>query len=216
MLSKDYILGFVEGEGCFSIAIGKNIDRRKRKTNRVNKIKNPHLFRVSPTFRINNIISNIQLLEEIKDTLKVGSIRTTQVSQTRKTSQDIATYYTKSFSEALAIQEFFKDLKFETTKGKDFESWCKCIEIIKNKEHTTKEGILKICDIRDKMNKRDSKGKWNKEEVEKILNNNPTHIKEHFDTNQSYFIHNNNFDNTHFLKKQQGNNKRQIIKTTNS
>lgn len=35
MLSKDYILGFVEGEGCFNIAINIYIDRKPRK----NKIK---------------------------------------------------------------------------------------------------------------------------------------------------------------------------------
>jgi hypothetical protein len=207
MLSKDYILGFVEGEGCFSITIQKNIDRKPRLGKWVVKKKNPFLLRVSPTFRITNVEANLPLLEEIKSILGVGSIYLQKRGNENSRISNVAYYYTKSLAEALKIKEFFGTLTFNTTKGKDFVLWSKCLEIIAQKRHLTKEGLLEICQLRDQMNFRPTKNKWSTEEVRKILGEKPVHILAHVDPNQQQLIHNSNSAPESWLSQKQGNSK---------
>jgi hypothetical protein len=208
MLSKDYILGLTEGEGCFNISIGKYIDRKPRITGRKNKIKSPYIFRIRPNFRITQVIDDgLGVLEEIKETLGFGHFQIQKKSLSEYNSRDVAHYYVQSFEECLKIKEFFEGMKFHTSKGKSFEKWCQCLKLIQEKKHLTKEGILGICDIRDTMNYRKTKCKWTKKEIEKVFDTNPEHILMHHDPKQTSFLHNNNFDQKAFLEMQQGNNK---------
>jgi len=208
MLSKDYILGFVEGEGCFSIAIGRNIDRRFKLKSKPNKIKNPYLFSIRPIFRITNCEANRQVLEEIKETLNFGNI----YAQTRgdASTQNVTYFYTRNFAECLKARDYFKDLVFRTTKGKDFDLWSKGLELMEQKKHLTKEGILEICQLRDQMNFRKTKNKWTTEEVRKILEEKPIHQTAYFNQNQEKLVHNPNegaFNLEGWLAPQRGNNK---------
>ena len=205
MLSKDYILGFVEGEGCFCIALGKYIDRRSRKTSKRSNIKNPYLFRIHPTFRISMCAADRPVLEEIKETLGVGAIYTPKSKDEFK--QESVQFYTKSLADCLKVRGFFKDMDFQTKKGKDFGLWCRALDIIEKNEHLTKEGILKICEIRDQINFLKRKNKWDTQTVKRILEEKPIHQTAHFDSNQTSFLHNDSFDQKAFLEKGQGNNK---------
>ncbi|MFA5358153.1 MAG: LAGLIDADG family homing endonuclease [archaeon] len=208
MLSKDYILGFVEGEGCFSVALSKNIDRKPRIGKWKCDKKNPYLFAVKPSFRVTNCEANKQVLEEIKEVLGFGSIYIQKRGNDR--IQNAAQFYTKSFSECLKAREFFKTLTFNTTKGEDFKLWCKCLEIMEQSKHLEKEGLLEICRIRDQMNFRKTKCKWTTEEVERILNEKPLHFTAHFDENQQDLLHNQSgdkFDLNEWLAARQGNRK---------
>ncbi|MBT4870560.1 MAG: hypothetical protein HON47_03235 [Candidatus Diapherotrites archaeon] len=205
MLSKDYILGFVEGEGCFCIALGKYIDRRPRKLGRRSNIKNPYLFRVHPTFRISMCGADRGVLEKIKETLGVGAIYTRKIKN--EFAQEGVQFYTKSLADCLKVRDFFKDMDFQTKKGKDFGLWCSALDIIEKNEHLTKEGILSICEIRDQINFLKRKNKWDTKTVKRILEAKPIHQTAHFDPNQTSFLHNDSFDQKEFLRKNQGNNK---------
>ena len=207
MLSNDYILGFVEGEGCFSIAISKNIDRRPRMApGRRSNIKFPHLFQLKPSFIVTNAAVNKNLLEEIRTCVGAGNIYSAQ-RQHGNREQDIFQLRAQGIKDCLTIKNYFKDLVFQTTKVKDFILWCECLDLIEKKEHLTREGLLKICELRDRMNFRKTKNKWNKEEIEKILNEKPLHLTAHFDPNQAQLIHNKDNGLSEWLKAKQGNNK---------
>lgn len=212
MLSTDYVLGFVEGEGCFSIPIGRNIDRKPRKNpgKRLN-IKNPFLFQIKPTFRITQVEANMGVLGEIKETLGFGHIYVQNRGATNSSIQNSAHFYTGSLAEAFKVKEYFQKLAFRTSKGKDFALWCQCIELIAQGKHKTKEGILEICRLRDQMNFRPTKGKWSLEEVQRILEEKPIHQVAHFDANQQQLIHNkegSHFDVGAWLVPGQGNSKK--------
>jgi hypothetical protein len=49
---------------------------------------------------------------------------------------------------------FFRKYNIKGVKLQDFESWCKVAEIIKTKNHLTKEGFDLSCQIISGMNKR--------------------------------------------------------------
>jgi len=202
MISADRILGFVEGEGCFSIMIQKHIDRKPRTTNHARfKLKKHSLpFHVVPNFRIVVCSKDQQILEEIKDTFGFGAIYTQERTQYNPNHNSVSQYYTKNFAEAFKIRAFFKDLQFLTTKGQDFQLWSKCLEIIEKKQHLTKEGLLKICQIRDQMNTRKNKNTRTFEMVKEILEKNPEHIELY----KENLVHNNFVGSEEWFENKQG------------
>ena len=208
MISEERIMGFVEGEGCFSITIQRYIDRKPRKGTKRNKIKRPFLFKIIPTFRVTISEQDREILDEIKETLGFGQIYTQKRSLKDPRNKDVTHYYAQGIGECLKTKDFFLRQKFYTNKGKDFQLWCQALQIIKSGKHLEKQGILEICDIRDKMNKRASKGKWSKEEIERILDEKPIHAEAHFTEKQARLIHNNNVDLEAWIKPRQGNHKK--------
>lgn len=163
------------------------------------------MFRTMPTFRVTISNADRWILEEIKETLGFGQIYVQKKSLKDPRFEDAAHYYVESRKDCKKVKEFFQRQKFYTRKARDFELWCKGLEIILSGRHLEKEGILEICRIRGQMNKRASKGKWSAEEIEKILGARPIHNPVHFDEKQEKLIHNENFDLEAWLKPKQGN-----------
>ena len=124
MISDDYIMGFVEGEGCFSMAISKEIDRRPRKNKWKAVWKKPCLgFKVKPTFRITAVEEEKAILYAIKEQLGVGEV----YNQKRTgNSKNVSNYCVQNLEELTKIEEFFKDKPFLTSKGNSFQLWAKC------------------------------------------------------------------------------------------
>jgi hypothetical protein len=212
MLSKDYILGFVEGEGCFSITIQRYIDRKPRKTKTRCKKKYPFLFRVNPTFRITQAKDDgFELLKEIRETLGFGRFQIQTRPDRERNSRTAVHYYAQGLNECLRVKEFFAPLEFLTRKGKSFEKWCQVLKLMQEGKHLTREGLLEICDIRNGMNYRKTKCKWTKEEIIKVLDAKPIHQTAHFDPDQTSFIHNNNIDMIEYLRLRPGNRKKAIV-----
>lgn len=206
MLSKDYILGFVEGEGCFSISISKYIDRKPRKDPlRRNTVKNPALFRVKPFFVVTNIESNKPLLEKMREQFGVGNVYITNRAAFGG-CQNIAQYRVQGVKDCLKVRGFFNQLVFETQKGEDFRLWSECLGIMETEVHLNKESILKICELRDKMNFRKAKNKWGREEIKSIFEENPSHFAAELETNPE-LLHNKSSVCSSWLDKKQGNSK---------
>ena len=176
MLSKDYILGFVEGEGCFNIGVMLYTDAKPRKGTKRNKISKPAFpFRLKPSFRVVCVNRDRKVLEGIKETLGVGGIYLN--NRKNPLHQTVAHYYVQSFADLLKVRDFFKDCEFQTVKGESFKNWCKCLEIMQTNRQFTKEGFLEICKLREQMNIRESKNTmWRTEEVIKVLKNPGDHI----------------------------------------
>jgi len=209
MLSKDYILGFVEGEGCFSVGIGRYIDRRPKVRSKPSNIKNPYLFQVKPMFVITNVETNKQLLEEIRENIGVGKVYFTKRDQSLS-QQNVAQYRVQALGDCLKVKDYFAGIEFRTEKGKDYLNWCKCLELIAKGTHLTKEGLLELCGLRDQMNFRKTKNKWTTEEIRKILDEKPLHQTGFFDAAQQSLIHNSSEGKTdlkEWLSSKQGNNK---------
>lgn len=180
MIPDSHITGFVEGEGCFSITIGLYNDRKPRKTpNKSRQKKSAIGFRVSPTFRINVREDDRPMLEEIRQRLGVGEIYIQQKAKYNQNFRDTANYYVQTFSDLLKVRDFFRQQTFYTKKGKDFELWCKCLEIMEKKQHLTPEGFAAICEIRSQMNSRANKRDRKPQEIAQILQSGREHILAH-------------------------------------
>ena len=185
-LSDDYVMGLVEGEGCFSVSIQRYIDRHPRRGQQRRRKGNAFTFRTSPSFRMTLAKKDKSVLEALQRKFGFGGIYTVNRSKTDPQRQDVCQYYVQNFADLFKLKDFFKKQQFYTTKKASFELWCQVLDIIKENKHMAKEGFLKICELRDKMNP--MKGKTHKRSTEKIkaiLENPPEYVEA--------YIHNTEF-----------------------
>lgn len=140
-----YIVGFVEGEGCFSITISKH------KTKKLGK--DPRLI-----FEIELRGDDRPILEQIQTYFGCGRIFILNYS--RYGWMPHVKYAVKSTKEILKIIiPFFLRFPLKGKKMKDFKKFCQAAEMFKKKQHLTEEGLKSLYRIREGMNKRRPYGK---------------------------------------------------------
>ena len=131
VLNPWFFSGFTDAEGCFSIGIRPDAKL---------KIK----WRVLPVFIIKLHKKDLSILEDIKKTLHIGKIR--------KSGENCVQYVVESFKELQVIVNHFDKYPLVTAKVTDFLLFKQCFEMIKNGEHLTEEGFLKIVTLKSSLN----------------------------------------------------------------
>ncbi len=137
-----YLLGLIAGEGCFHINIF-NQRNNQWETKRKNKIG----FEIRPEFRLSLVSEDIESLNFVKKKLGFGDIYALKGNKS-ETSQ----IYVTGLRRCQEIVNFVDEHYLIGKKKKDYLLWKEIINLIKNKKHLSKEGILEIARIRDKMN----------------------------------------------------------------
>lgn len=130
-MERNWLLGFLEAQGCFCIVIKRNNDYKQ----------------ITPSFSIKLGLLERELLERIgKELGGIGNIYTEKGS---------ATFKVTKLEDIEKIISIFDWMSFESKRKRtEFEIWKNCIGLIKEKKHLTKEGLLKIAMLRDMMQKK--------------------------------------------------------------
>ncbi len=127
MIDSNYITGFVDGEGSFSITISPR---------QFEKVK----WEVRPSFSISQNKESRGVLFQIKDYFKCGIIRPNRKDNTYK-------YEVRSLEDLdMKIIPHFQRYPLKTEKRKDFEVFVETIKIIKQDKHLTEEGFQQIIE----------------------------------------------------------------------
>jgi hypothetical protein len=127
LLNPWFLTGLVDAEGCFLIDVRQDAKY---------KVK----WRVSCSFQLKLHIKDIALLEQIKNTLGVGTITKDKVNT--------ANFNVWSIKEMQVIIDHFEKYPLVTCKVSDYLLFKKCFEIIKDREHLTEKGLLKILGLK--------------------------------------------------------------------
>ncbi len=130
--NPNWLSGFVSGEGNFTV----NITNSKTKVGK----------QVMLMFNISQHSRDAELLQNICNYLECG-----KYYPSSKRKEGILTV-TKFSDIDLKIIPFFKDYPVIGIKSLDFEDFCKVKELMKSKEHLTKEGLKKIEKLKSIMN----------------------------------------------------------------
>jgi hypothetical protein len=123
---KEWFLCLIEIKGNFYINVG---------------IRNKRIF-VQPIFYLFMKKEDANVLNELKKEVGTGDI----------VIGKNASFIVRGLSNVIKFVERINEENFITSKKKDFRLWLEAISLIKDQKHLTKEGFLKICEIRDKMN----------------------------------------------------------------
>nr|BBO58634.1 hypothetical protein [Ulva australis] len=138
-LESQWIVGFVDGEGCFFIGLNKNPEM-------------PLGIQVLPEFCVVQHKRDEQILYALKNFWQFGVVR--------KNHGDRLCYRVRGVEHLnKTIIPFFEKHSLKTKKKIDFLKFRKILQLIENKEHLTVEGLLKIDGFRLEMNTRKSKKK---------------------------------------------------------
>ena len=136
LLHPQWITGFVDGEGCFSIEINRN------ETITVG-------YQVQPSFVVSQNAISVNVLHGLKDYFKTGVVRSG--------GHEGRLQYRVRDSKQLrqTIIPFFEQNKLKTRKAVDFIKFRKVLLLMERNEHLTHPGLEKIRFIKNSMNTND-------------------------------------------------------------
>ena len=140
-LTKDYIVGLVDGEGSFTAFV------RNSKTN----IEQVRRVRIEPRFYVKLIEKDKEVLEALREYFGCGSVYFQK--DTRKNHQNCYRYEVFNRHDLLeVIIPFFRNnpLRFPS-KANDFRIFCLLLESIERGEHLTADGLRKLYLLKQTM-----------------------------------------------------------------
>ena len=151
-----WIVGFVDGEGTFSVAIQKNAEMSLG-------------WQVFPEFVVTQGMKSLGALEELKNFFGCGGIYKNRRYDNH--NEDILRYCVRRIRDLDdTIVPFFKMNPLKTSKREDFKKFVQVIELMKTKQHLTFEGLKAIAKIVQGMNsQRKSKFLLSSETVRRTL-----------------------------------------------
>ncbi|MBP7859887.1 LAGLIDADG family homing endonuclease [Patescibacteria group bacterium] len=130
-----WIVGFVDGEGCFSISIFKN---------RTSKCG----FQVMPEFVVTQGEKSLDSLKRLKTFFNCGNIYVNHRYDNHK--ENIHRYCVRNFNDLEnKIIPFFRENQLLTAKVYDFKLFCEVVELIKKRQHLTIEGVNYIKKLKN-------------------------------------------------------------------
>jgi len=131
-LNAQWVVGFVDGEGCFHIGINKNQEMTLG-------------IQVLPEFTVVQHEVDQQVLYALKDYFGCGVVR--------KNHGTRLSYRVRGHENLLQkILPFFEKHQLKTRKRVDFAKFRKVVLLMEKKEHLTPDGLEKIRQIKTPMN----------------------------------------------------------------
>lgn len=138
-LPPDYVCGFVDGEGCFTIVISKHKQKKLGLDARLH-------------FEIELRDDDEEILRSIQETLDCGRIYYLNLERYGWNS-----HVELKVSSIVDIREkiipFFRKHPLRGKKKNAFEFFVQAADLFSRKEHLTEEGIEKLRAIRQQMNR---------------------------------------------------------------
>jgi LAGLIDADG DNA endonuclease family protein len=144
-----WVIGFVDGEGCFSIGFVKQPDRVGRRGYRTG-------FQVSHEFSVTQGESSRASLELLHEFFGVGQLVGNKRYDNHK--EHLLRFVVRKRSDLLeTIIPFFRSHPLETAKQANFEKFSRCVEMIALGRHLDSRGLIEIAEIVETMNRRKSR-----------------------------------------------------------
>ncbi len=137
-LEAQWIVGFVDGEGCFHISINKNDTMTLG-------------FQVLPEFTVVQHEQDVKVLHALKTFFKCGVVR---VNRKDKTSTRMA-YRVRNVKHLLdIISPFFLEHQLKTQNHVEFRKFRKVLLMMDKGKHLTQPGLEEIRGITEQMNRK--------------------------------------------------------------
>jgi len=133
-----WIVGFIDGEGCFSITVQKNS-------------KLPLGWQVFPEFVATQGEKSLKALEKIKKFFDCGNIFVNRRVDNHK--ENLYRYCVRSVKDLKSIIiPFFRENPLQTAKQSDFNKFDRVLDLMVNKKHLNFKGLRRIAKIAETMN----------------------------------------------------------------
>jgi LAGLIDADG endonuclease len=146
LVRTGWVVGFVDGEGCFSIGFVRQPSRANRKGYRAG-------YQVFHRFVVTQGARSASCLEELREFFGVGRIFENHRHDNHR--EHLFQYLVGKRADLTeTIIPFFRQYPLRTSKRYDFERFARCMEVIADGRHLTREGLIEIAQIAQTMNHR--------------------------------------------------------------
>ncbi len=148
LINIGWIVGFVDGEGCFSVNFVKQTNRQE--STRIRKGYKIG-YQIAHEFSVVQGEKSLEVLKMLKDFFGVGNIYVNRRYDNHK--ENLYRYTVSKRSDLIdTIIPFFDSNRLKTSKQNDFEFFKQCMSLIEKGEHKTPSGAIKIALLCEKMN----------------------------------------------------------------
>lgn len=130
-LSPDWVVGFVDGEGCFHVSVNRHPEMSLG-------------YQVLPEFVVVQHERDIQVLYALKRFFGCGVVR--------KNNGDRYCLRIRKLDCLERVCRFFSEHPLKTKKNVDFIKFRRIVYALKEKKHLTQEGLLEIVETAMQMN----------------------------------------------------------------
>jgi hypothetical protein len=149
LIQVGWVVGFVDGEGCFSVSFVRQNDRTGRRGYKLG-------YQVAPRFIVSQGASSVRCLEELKSFFGVGYVYGNRRHDNHR--EHMHQYVVNDrWDLRETIVPFFEEHPLRTAKRVDFEKFVRVLGMIENGLHLTYEGLAQIAEITETMNRRKSR-----------------------------------------------------------
>jgi hypothetical protein len=145
LIKRGWVIGFVDGEGCFSIGFIRQPDRINRKGYRTG-------YQVAHEFAVTQGAKSISCLHELHEFFGVGQVIINNRYDNHK--EHLYRYVVRKRKDLLEVViPFFRLNPMHSSKQRDFEKFARCVELIETGHHLTHSGLIEIVEIAQTMNR---------------------------------------------------------------
>ena len=149
LIRVGWVIGFVDGEGCFSIGFVRQPNRTDRRGYTTG-------YQVFHRFVVTQGASSASALEELKQFFGVGRLYTNARHDNHR--EHLHQYCVGRRDDLIErIIPFFQAHPLRTSKHYDFERFTQCMERVSAGLHLTRGGLVEIAQIAQTMNHRKSR-----------------------------------------------------------
>jgi hypothetical protein len=149
LIQLGWVLGFVDGEGCFSIGFVRQSGGPARSAYKTG-------YQVAHEFAVTQGESSLPALRELEEFFGVGML-----VPNRRYDDHREHLYRYVVRRRADLQEriipFFRANPLRTAKQENFEKFARCVALIEDGRHRSFEGLIEIAEIAETMNRRKSR-----------------------------------------------------------
>ena len=147
--SRGWVVGFVDGEGCFSIGFVRQPRRRDRNGYATG-------FQVTHEFVVTQGEQSLSALHELRDFFGVGQVIVNRRYDNHR--EHLYRYVVRKRDELVeTVIPFFQQHRLRTSKRDNFDRFVECVELISAGRHLTVDGLIQIAEITETMNRKKSR-----------------------------------------------------------
>lgn len=142
---EGWVIGFVDGEGCFSIGFVRQAGGPGRIGYRTG-------YQVAHEFAVTQGASSVSCLRELESFFGVGQVVANRRHDNHK--EHLYRYVVRRRADLIeAIIPFFRANPMHSSKQRNFEKFAVCVALIDDGHHLSCEGLADIVEIAATMNR---------------------------------------------------------------
>jgi hypothetical protein len=145
LIRLGWVIGFVDGEGCFSIGF-------VRQNGGPGRVGYKTGYQVSHEFAVTQGAQSVSCLELLRDFFEVGQIVANRRYDDHR--EHLYRFVVRRRDDLIeTIIPFFRRHPMLTAKQRNFEKFAHCVELIEAGRHLSFEGLADIAEIAETMNR---------------------------------------------------------------